>query len=449
MTENNGGLRLGFIAAARTTFDMPLASETTQRARRALESAGFVLLGPAEMASTPEEAAGAIQEIAAQSPDCVVLFQATFADSTMAQAVARGSDVPLVLWAVPEQPTGGRLRLNSYCGVNLAAHALRRAGLPYEPIYSSPDDPAVPARLREVAKAGRIIRRLQGGRIGRVGTNPDGFDSCLTDAGLLNDRLGVEVIQFELDTIFAEVKRLGQADIGPVREELSQRISGLAEMDRAATDKTLGSYLVLRRLAEQNRLDGFAVRCWPQFFTELGCAACGALSLLSEELIPASCECDVNGVITQLILQAVAEDPVFDTDIVAVDEENDAVVFWHCGKAPLSMADPAETALATVHSNRQMPLLLEFPLKPGPVTICRLSAATGDFRLVLGRGEMIRAEKSFGGTSGRCRFEKPAKEFMERMLGHGLEHHVALAYGDSLSTLRTLARWLQLPVLEL
>ena len=60
-----------------------------------------------------------------------------------------------------------------------------------------------------------------------------------------------------------------------------------------------------------------------------------------------------------------------------------------------------------------------------------------------------RAEKSFTGTSGVCRFAKPAPEFMERILKEGLEHHVALAYGDHAATLRALAKLLDLPVLEL
>jgi L-fucose isomerase-like protein len=103
------------------------------------------------------------------------------------------------------------------------------------------------------------------------------------------------------------------------------------------------------------------VRCWPEFFTELGCAACGSSSMLNDGLIPASCEADVNGAITQLILQLISGAPVVDTDIVSFDLDADTAVFWHCGKAPLSMADPDVQPRATNHSNRQKPLLMEFP----------------------------------------------------------------------------------------
>jgi len=449
MTRSGEQLRLGFVAVMRSTFDVPLAESMVRDARARLAEGGFDLAGPAGAVSTVEEAGAAAKELAGEPIDALVVFQATFADSGMARALAEGSDAPLLLWAIPEKPSGGRLRLNSYCGVNLGAHALRRAGLRYEALYLDAADPEAVERIRTLARAGRIRRRLRGTRIGRFGPEPDGFASCVMDAEALRERLGVEVAQYELASLFDDVKRMDGEEIDRLRNDLTGRIDGLREQDPEGVKGTLGTYLALRRLAEKEGLAGFAIRCWPEFFTGMQCAACGALSLLSDELTPASCESDVNGVITQLTLQEAAGAPVFDSDIVAVNEELDGVVFWHCGKAPLSMADPEERPLATVHSNRLMPLLMEFPLKPGPVTLARLSAATGGYRLVIGTGEMVRSAKSFTGTSGVCRFAKPAKAFMETILEEGLEHHVALAYGDHTATLRALARLLDLPVLEL
>jgi len=191
------------------------------------------------------------------------------------------------------------------------------------------------------------------------------------------------------------------------------------------------------------------VRCWPQFFTDLGCAACGALGLLTDDLTPASCEADVNGAVTQLILQEISGEPAFDSDLVSFDTERNTAVLWHCGKAPLSMADPDFQPRATIHSNRRLPLLLEFPLKPGVVTLARLSEATGEFRLVVGRCEVLPAPISFGGTSGVVRFERPVRDVLDTILSQGLEHHLALTYGDHVEALLALAHMLDLPVLRL
>ncbi len=192
-----------------------------------------------------------------------------------------------------------------------------------------------------------------------------------------------------------------------------------------------------------------AVRCWPEFFTDLGCAACGAMSMLSDEQIPCSCEADINGTITQLILQWLSGEPAFGSDLVEMDFEEDSAVLWHCGLAPLAMADPAVPARGGIHSNRQVPLVMEFPLKPGRITLARLSQASGELRLVVGRGEMLSAPPSFSGTSGVVRFERPVREVFDVILGEGLEHHLSLTYGDHVPALLALADLLKLPVLNL
>jgi L-fucose isomerase-like protein len=197
------------------------------------------------------------------------------------------------------------------------------------------------------------------------------------------------------------------------------------------------------------RLDGLAVRCWPEFFTELGCAACGALSLLSDNNLPCSCEADANGTITQMLLGWLSGEPAFGTDMVYFDLKDDTCVLWHCGLAPLSMADPTVAPRGALHSNRQVPLVMDFPLKPGRVTLARLSRASGSLVLVVAGGEMLSAPKSFSGTSGVLRFDRPASEVLDAIMQHGLEHHLSLTYGHHQPALETVARWLDIPVFNL
>ena len=44
--------------------------------------------------------------------------------------------LPTLLWAVPEDRTGGRLRLNSFCGINLAAFTLTNLGRDYRWLHA-------------------------------------------------------------------------------------------------------------------------------------------------------------------------------------------------------------------------------------------------------------------------------------------------------------------------
>ena len=228
-------------------------------------------------------------------------------------------------------------------------------------------------------------------------------------------------------------------------QRLDTRLDNLAELEQKPLNGTLSVYQALRTLSEQQQLSGMAVRCWPEFFTDLGCSACGAMSMLSDGMgehspIPCSCEADANGTVTQMMLHWLAGEPSFGTDIVAMDFEEDVIALWHCGLAPLSMANPKYQPQGTIHSNRKVPLVMEFPLKPGVVTIARLNRHDGELRLVLGRGEMLDAPAPYSGTSGLLRLETPTRQFFDVLMQQGLEHHVSLVYGDFLAELQAFAR---------
>jgi len=449
MKELATDISVGMISFARATFDTSLAETLVADLRARLIERGFTVRGPDRFVSDLDEAGRAAGELSDDPPHLLLIFQATFSDSTMAVEVARKVDSPLLLWAVPEEQTGGRLRLNSLCGINLAAHALTRSGLRYNYIHAPVDDVNAMDRLYTLAAAGRVRRLLRRSRIGRVGEHPEGFDSCKFDREALKSRFGTDIVQIDLDEVFRSVRHINPQEIDNLMKEIGGKVDGLDELDQNGVRGTLATYLVLKGIAGEQNLDGLAVRCWPQFFTELGCAACGAMSMLSDESIPCSCETDINGTITQFILQSLSGEPAFGTDLVSVDEKEDIAVLWHCGLAPLSMADPAKKPRGTIHSNRQMPLLMDFSLKPGKVTLARISDDGTGYRLVVGSGEIIEAPQSFSGTSGVIRFDRPVGEILDTIMKEGLEHHLSITYGDHVESLCALAEMLDLPVLPL
>ncbi len=451
---NKNTLQIAFLPLVRTTFDVPLAEQMIGKARKALLDAGLKLNGPERAITDLQAAEKAAQEIASRPVDLVLIFQATFADSTMVATLTENATSPIFLWAIPEPWTGGRLRLNSMCGINLAAHALTLRGKKYEFAYAAPDDEDTIQSIRTLAEASWLRRQLQSVHLGVVGEHPAGLDTCRLDAPALEQHFGIGIEKIELGTVFEQARNTGQERIKDIRTQLGTRLENLDSLDQKSLNGTLGVYSALNSISHDQKLDGLAVRCWPEFFTELGCAACGAMSLLSDGFegkkpIPCSCEADINGTVTQLMLQLLANSPAFGTDMVGVDAKADTVALWHCGLAPMSMAEPKAPILGGVHSNRGVPLTMDFALKPGKITFARISQATGELRLVLGRGEILAAPKPFSGTSGTLKLEIPAKRFLDILMREGLEHHISIVYGNYVDSLTAFAKLAQMPILNL
>lgn len=460
-------MRLGILPLGRPTFDVPYAESKLAAMLAALDSTGHQIAGPRFLLLDESATRDAIADLGRAGIDQLLILQVTFTDAAMAVAAAAALDRPLSIWAVPEPRLGGRLRLNAFCGLNLASHALGLNGRAFGWLYRDPG-PGIAAELQALlagqrasglrSPAGpppandagrRIAGSVRGCRIARIGAHPAGFDTCAYDQAALRSLAGVEVDELDLDDLFDTARAVGGDTAAGLRAEVGRTLSGLDDVDAAQLDRSLRLKAGLDQIRARGGYDAFAIRCWPETFTEYGGAVCAPAAMMGEASVPCACEADVYGALTQLILMQAAGAPVFLTDLVDMDSEDDTGVVWHCGQAPLSMRDPETEATATIHTNRKQPLLFQFPLKPGGVTLMRISQAHGKAQMVLGRAEILRRPMAFTGTSGVLRFERPAGSVLADIIASGLEHHVALAYGDHRDALRGVAGALGLPVLEL
>ncbi len=461
------GGRYGVLALARPTFDVPYAEEMAAKAFAALDRAGVETVGPRSLLFDAAAARQAIDGLKAEKLNGLLLLQVTFTDASMTLELANSCDAPLFIWAFPEPRSGGRLRLNSFCGLNLAAHALGRAGLSYRYLYRAPDAagglPAISAWARrkrvlrgrsrgriaagdaEAARAKAVLNALRGRRIGLVGEHPAGFDTCRFDGQELQTLTGIAIDRIALGDLFRRAASVTEAAAASRRKDVAG-LRGIDGVDQGQLRRSLTLFEGLKSLKDDRGLSAFAVRCWPEMFTEYGCAICGPMGMMNGAGVPAACEADVYGAVTALMLQEIAGEPSWLVDIVDMDAGDGTTVVWHCGSAPEAMRDPDYPAEAQIHSNRRMPLLYQFPLKPGRITIARLSQANDDPHLLLSGGEVLRRPISFTGTSGVVRLDGGTARNLHGLIGGAYEHHVAMVYGDHRATAAALGRALGLPV---
>src|SRR5918995_3711201 len=142
--------RIGVLALARATFDVPFAEEIAAKAFAALDRTGHTPVGTRALLFDAAAAESAMEALKGEALDVLLLMQVTFTDASMTVRIAESAAAPLAIWAFPEPRTGGRLRLNSFCGLNLAAHALGRAGKRYRWLYAAPEAAEIDGGLNEL-----------------------------------------------------------------------------------------------------------------------------------------------------------------------------------------------------------------------------------------------------------------------------------------------------------
>lgn len=131
MMFNQLNSKLAVVTIARNTFDTQFAQEKADSLAKQLLNSGLSIVGDAQQIFyDANEALAAINILKQNELHALLIIQASFADAdaTVKMAEAVGN-IPIIIWNFREERTGGRLRLNSFCGVNLAAHALSRKNI--------------------------------------------------------------------------------------------------------------------------------------------------------------------------------------------------------------------------------------------------------------------------------------------------------------------------------
>lgn len=439
--------RLAAVAIGRPTFDLA-------EGRKRVEAVANTVAGR----HTLVEPIGDIRTEAGSwdvpGCDAIVLLQATFTDSTIpAGLLETAPPVPVVLWGFPEARTGGRLLLNSLCGINLTAANLRSRGLDVRYLYADPSrlgsldelDAALTGPHSTIRRpppdavdASRLTEVLGAAVVGLIGSHPDGFEPCGFLPAELAAAGGVRVDRVELGELFARARTLPPVPF----PDRANRTGG------AGVEATARLGTAMATLASERGWGAVATRCWPECFTEFGGAACAAMGRLSDEGVPGVCEADVFGAVTAIALGTASGNPVLVADLVDVADDG-TVAFWHCGIAPPSMAHPDAPVGYTVHPNRRMPLLHEFRLRPGRVTIARFNRSGGRLRLVIGGGEILDRPRPYAGTCAVVQPDTPARDLLDTVIAEGLDHHYAITHGEVRGEMAGLAGMLGLEVVVL
>ena len=469
--EHGHGRRALVVAVGRPTFDLDAAEAEVAAAVAVLEHSDLSLDIVDEMVTTPDAIVPVVQRVAEGDHDLVVVLQGTFADANAVIAIGDATASPIVVWSFPEDRTGGRLRLNSLCGANLAAFSLRRRDHRAGFLYVDPRRQDAAARLDRACRdasglpsgrdideplsvpltpqGARVEQLVAEARIGVIGERPDGFEPCDVDAELVRNTMGATVVRLPLDDLFTAADDATPVAVQTIRDRAMTELTIEPEVASAGLAESARLGAGLDAIVEQHVCSAIATRCWPECMVDYGGAVCAPQAMLCDDGVPAVCEADGLGALTALMLQHVSGDVPFVADLVDARPDDDTSVVWHCGVAPASLAADDEPPAGIVHPNRHRALLNQFALRPGRVTVARIGRGPDGLRLVVGGGTMLDRDRPFVGTCGTLRWDVPVGDVLRTVFDCGLEHHFGVVYGDHGDVLVELAARWSIPVVRL
>ena len=127
-----------------------------------------------------------------------------------------------------------------------------------------------------------MIEDLKGLTIGVIGEHPPGFFFSGTDEEALQKQLGVTVKNFDLNKAFKECVKLPRERWEGAIEPAEQQVIGLNRNEETVQRFAQFTTYVQEQIDAED-VSALAIRCWPDFFNELGAAACSTLSQFTED----------------------------------------------------------------------------------------------------------------------------------------------------------------------
>jgi len=466
--------RVVVIPTARPTFAVEVAHRLATEARDLLTSLGAEVVGPSDLVMTPDDVAAAQAYLDTEAA-LVVNVCASFSDATPALELYGRLDQPVLLWSFREPgPEGDRLWLNSLCGANLFGHALVvHAGQSPLLVYGNPDEEGtrrvladalhgrlpsagvLPETRGERASDDRVVTTgldgLRGRVLGVVGDAPPGFTPSRYDAAVVARLFGITVREVTVDSMFDRVRAVDNVDAKSEHAAALAAQPSLGSIDAEQAMTSARITTAMTQWQEEGDLAGLAIRCWPEFPTQLGACPCSSLSRVADLGTPTACERDVYGAVTMLLMEALGSGTTYLVDTVDLDAERDIVRLWHCGAAATSLAADPDDARQSTHCNRKLGVAGNFPLKTGRVVIARLTenpARPGELRLLLAAGESVAEPNRFQGNTAAVRLDHNAADLVTALVTGGFPHHTVLAWTDVRPQLRLAADRLGIPVID-
>jgi len=459
------------VGLARPTFDLVCAQANFDAARALLGELGAQVVGPAELIMTPESVDQAIIPAA----DLYILLMASFSDASPAVALLGQVTGPVLLWSMREKgAVGERLKLNSLCGANLAAHALMNVGQTFRHLHGNADEDVVRVKvldaingklpglqtppmkhgeLADIALVQSALGQLSGKRIGTIGEAPTGFTPCVYDGPKLKELFGLNIRPISIETAFAKIAEVDmQVAEGTYQSAIAAQPS-LSSVNVLEAKKVASVEVAWREWRDSDALDAIAVRCWPEFPTELGACVCSALGRMADTGTVTTCERDVMGAVTMLICEVLGSDDNYLVDIVDLKEDENLIRLWHCGSAATRLAVDPKEATQSIHCNRRLGVAGNFPLKTGPVTLVRIDRDVdprnnSGLRMVVSSGESISAPNHFQGNTATVRTNPDAAALVNGIVTGGYPHHLVISWVDVRPGLRRLAELVGMPLTE-
>jgi L-fucose isomerase-like protein len=460
LLKNTPVVKLGVVGVSRDCFPIELTRRRMQEVIEQCRKLKLPIVPAKTVIETERDAMKAAGELRDQGVNAVAIYLGNFGPEGPMTIFARELGVPFMLCAAAEESKKTLLdgRGDAYCGMlNASINCGLRKLRPHIPQFPVGQPDEVAEMIAQFVDVARIVIGVRNLKTFSFGPRPHDFYACNAPIKPLYD-LGIEVMEnSELDMLelFRAVEDR-KKEIALIAADMAKELGAGNKMPQKLLQ--LAQFeLALIRFFEENlgsrQFGVFANKCWPAFEKAFGFVPCYVNSRLAGRGIPAACEVDIYGGVSEYMIQLATLHPATLLDInntVPADikirnlqgaSRRDLFMGFHCGNTPSCclcegacmkfqlimhrLMEPGREANITCGT-------LEGTLKPGPTTAFRLqSTADCHLQSYVAEGHILDADPASFGGIGVFGIPDFARFYRHVLIGKQFPHHAAIGFAKA------------------
>ena len=398
-------------------------------------------LNPQAVLYKDEDAGRVVEKLRAEKVDAVFLINCNFGNEQAAAQTAHDVGKPVLIWAPPDDvfERDGTRYTDSQCGIFGLSRQLQRRNVAFTFIETcNVEDEIFDKGLRSFFSVCCMVKNFQGLRVAQVGLRPPPFSSVIFNEDEILRLFDIRIVPINLAVILDRYNRI----LGEKKKELTEGASLLAsryEMDDMTPpllEKVYAFVLLYEGVFKDYNVRAVSAECWTAMQLAMGAMPCTAYSILADMGYIVSCESDLHGALTMLILACASlgeKIPFFGEFTARHPQNKNAELLWHCGPFAYSLKAPDSQA-------KNVNMRQWFRVRDGAYTIARFDQEAGDYRLLAGTFKTTGGPYTFGTYLWAEFDDLPA---WERKLVEGpYIHHMAEIEGDYTRELREFCKYI-------
>lgn len=457
MMRNGKDITFGLIVGTRGCFNFKLAANGKKDLVRVVEQLGYGSVILPDDATPTGCVEGRVDGVKCaklfadnrDKIDGIIISLPNFGDElgVINAIVGAALNVPILIHAADDylDKLGTDQRRDSFCGKLSVANNLYQHGIPYsDTTYHSCDvnSQQFSNDVKRFAAVCRVYGGLRKARIGAIGARPTDFQTMRISEKLLQ-KSGITVVTADLSEIIGAAGRLdnGAKDVKECCDFLRSYGNICQGVKPEEMAKVARFTVALENWIKAQDVVAAGIQCWTSIQQNYGCAACAAMSMIGNRLVPCACETDVGGAISMyaLTLAGGRASALLDWNNNYGDERGKCVC-THCGNYPANFTfgenanEKPEISyldvLSTTLGKENCFGAVKGKVKAGDMTYFRISTddRLGKIKAYLGEGRFTDDRFDLSGGVAVCEVPELQK-LMKHIVKNGYEHHVGMSRG--------------------